>query len=197
MVSCSIITNDVVKLVKEKDLSDLEIPKLKQELESTKKTYDQHRLQLEAQAKEAQIELEERLKELDHLLKDSRKKDKELEEFSESKTQSWKRKELTYRKFVDFQSNALQELRVASEGIKHEVIKTNECYSDEFSRLGVKLRGLADAAQNYHTILEENRRLYNEVQDLKGNITVYCRIRPFLQGQNKKHTSIEYIGENG
>ncbi|KAF9617635.1 hypothetical protein IFM89_037698 [Coptis chinensis] len=188
---------DVVKLVKEKDLSDLEISTLKQELESTKKTYDQHRLQLEAQAKEAQVELEERLKELDHLLKDSRKKEKELEEFSESKTQSWKMKELTYRKFVDFQSNALQELRVASEGIKHEVIKTNESYSDEFSRLGVKLRSLADAAQNYHTILEENRRLYNEVQDLKGNIRVYCRIRPFLQGQNKKQTSIEYIGENG
>ncbi|KAF9604027.1 hypothetical protein IFM89_001387 [Coptis chinensis] len=159
--------------MKEKDLSDLEISKLKQELESTMKTYDQHRLQLEAQAKEAQIELEERLKELDHLLKDSRKKEKELEEFSESKTHSWKRKELTYRKFADFQSNALQELRVASEGIKHEVIKTNESYFDEFSRLGVKLRGLTDATQNYHTILEENRRLYNEVQDLKGALDIY------------------------
>jgi len=31
----------------------------------------------------------------------------------------------------------------------------------------------------------------------KGNIRVYCRIRPFLQGQNKKQTSIEYTGENG
>ncbi|KAF5193130.1 Kinesin-like protein [Thalictrum thalictroides] len=62
---------------------------------------------------------------------------------------------------------------------------------------GEKLKGLADAAQNYHTVLEENRKLYNEVQDLKGNIRVYCRIRPFLRGQNKKQTTIEYIGENG
>ena len=30
-----------------------------------------------------------------------------------------------------------------------------------------------------------------------GNIRVYCRIRPFLPGQSKKHTTIEYIGENG
>lgn len=25
---------------------------------------------------------------------------------------------------------------------------------------------------------EENRRLYNEVQDLKGRIRVFCRVRP-------------------
>ena len=72
-------------------------------------------------------------------------------------------------------------------------------------------------------VLAENRKLYNEVQDLKGtlylhhllslvesvvahsvylllmagNIRVYCRIRPFLPGQNEKQTTIEYIGENG
>ncbi|KAI3725090.1 hypothetical protein L1987_64865 [Smallanthus sonchifolius] len=28
--------------------------------------------------------------------------------------------------------------------------------------------GLVDAAQNYHTVLTENRKLYNDVQDLKG-----------------------------
>ena len=73
-------------------------------------------------------------------------------------------------------------------------------------------------AQNYHAVLNENRRLYNEVQDLKGiififlfvyllepslmwhftgNIRVYCRIRPFLPGQNMKLSTVEYIGENG
>ena len=30
-----------------------------------------------------------------------------------------------------------------------------------------------------------------------GNIRVYCRIRPFLPGQSKKHTTIDYVGENG
>lgn len=34
--------------------------------------------------------------------------------------------------------------------------------------LGLKLKGVADAAKNYHVVLEENRRLYNEVQELKG-----------------------------
>ncbi|MBA0818906.1 hypothetical protein Gohar_021436, partial [Gossypium harknessii] len=60
-----------------------------------------------------------------------------------------------------------------------------------------KLKGLVDAAGNYHLTLAENRILYNEIQDLKGNIRVYCRIRPFLPGQSKRQTTIEYIGENG
>lgn len=34
--------------------------------------------------------------------------------------------------------------------------------------IGSKLKGLADAAENYQAVLVENRRLYNEVQDLKG-----------------------------
>lgn len=32
---------------------------------------------------------------------------------------------------------------------------------------------------------------------LAGNIRVYCRIRPFLSGQSRKLTTIEYMGENG
>ncbi|RZR99339.1 hypothetical protein BHM03_00028858 [Ensete ventricosum] len=62
---------------------------------------------------------------------------------------------------------------------------------------GKQLKLLTDAAENYHTVLAENRRLYNEVQELKGNIRVYCRIRPFLPGENVKQTTIEYIGDNG
>jgi len=34
--------------------------------------------------------------------------------------------------------------------------------------VGTKLKGLAEAAENYHVVLAENRKLYNEVQDLKG-----------------------------
>ena len=43
--------------------------------------------------------------------------------------------------------------------------------------LGLKLKGVADAAKNYHVVLEENRRLYNEVQELKGKtiwVIVLC-----------------------
>ncbi|KAF8380237.1 hypothetical protein HHK36_027719 [Tetracentron sinense] len=183
--------------MKEKDHSDLEISVVKQELEIARKTYEERCLQLETHAKEAKVELDERLKELECLLTDSTKKVKELESFSESKCQSWNKKENIYQSFMDFQFGALRELKVASESIKQEILKTQRSYSEEFNHLGAKLKELADAAENYHMVLVENRRLYNEVQDLKGNIRVYCRIRPFLSGQNGKQTTIEYIGENG
>ncbi|KAI7988019.1 Kinesin-like protein KIN-14J [Camellia lanceoleosa] len=188
---------DVIRLVQEKDRSEIQISALKQELELAKMTYEKHCLQLETDAKETEVELEKKLMELEYLLSDSRNKVKELETFSKSKSLGWKKKELSYKCFLDSQFGSLQELRVASESIKQEVSKTQKVYSEEFYHLGVKLKGLVDAAENYHTVLAENRKLYNEVQDLKGNIRVYCRIRPFLPGQSKKHTTIEYIGENG
>lgn len=188
---------DVVKLREEKEHSDMEILALKQELEMTKRTHQDRCLQLETNAKEAIIELEKKLKELECLLTDSRKKVEELEAFSESKSRRWKKKERIYKRYIDCHFGALQESRVALESIKHEVLKTKRSYVEEFNYLGLRLKGLADAAENYHTVLAENRRLYNEVQDLKGNIRVYCRIRPFLPGQSKKQTIIEYIGENG
>lgn len=35
---------------------------------------------------------------------------------------------------------------------------------------GTKLKELVDAAENYHMVLAENRKLYNKVQDLKGTV---------------------------
>ncbi|XP_030946459.1 kinesin-like protein KIN-14J isoform X1 [Quercus lobata] len=189
--------HDMIELRKQKDHCDIEIMKLKQELEVTKRMHEDHCLQLETTAKEAKVELENRLKEFECLLSDSRKKVEELEKFSESKLRRLKKKERIYKSFIDNHFGALQESRATLESIKHEVLKTKRGYAEEFRCLGLNLEGLADAAQNYHAVLAENRRLYNEVQDLKGNIRVYCRIRPFLPGQSKKHTTIEYIGENG
>lgn len=188
---------DVVKLIKEKDQRILEISTLKQELESSKNTYEQQRMQMETQAKVVRAELDERIKELVHLFKDSNNRVKELEAYSMSECQGWNKKEYTYKSFLDFQFDALRELKFTSENIKKEVFDVKQIYSEEFNQLGAKLKGLVDAAENYHAVLAENRRLHNEVQDLKGNIRVYCRIRPLLPGDNGKQTTIEYIGENG
>lgn len=41
------------------------------------------------------------------------------------------------------------------------------------SFIGLHIRGLAHAASGYHRVLEENRKLYNQVQDLKGNYRLH------------------------
>ncbi|KAI3792430.1 hypothetical protein L2E82_06310 [Cichorium intybus] len=188
---------ELIKLRKEKNNRDLEISKLKQELEIMKDTYESRCVQLETNTIEVESELKKKITNLENLLNDSRKKVKELEKFTESKFLRWKKKERGYKNFMDFQSGSLKELKMGSESIKLEVLKTQQIYTEEINQFGIKIQGLVDAAQNYHTVLTENRKLYNEVQDLKGNIRVYCRIRPFLKGQSQKQTTIEYIGDNG
>lgn len=54
---------------------------------------------------------------------------------------------------------------------------------------------LAQAAAGYRKVVDENRKLYNQVQDLKGNIRVYCRVRPFLGGQGKKPSCVDCLDE--
>lgn len=188
---------ELVRLRKENDDTNLEISELKQELDVTRDTYEKRCLQLETDALEIKSELEKKMMDLENHLTGSRKKVKELEKFTESKFLRWKKKERVYKNFMDFQYGSLQGLRMGSESIKQEILKTQQIYSEEINQFGMKIQGLVDAAQNYHTVLTENRKLYNEVQDLKGNIRVYCRIRPFLKGQSQKQTAIEYIGENG
>jgi len=39
--------------------------------------------------------------------------------------------------------------------------------------LGVNLKSLVEAAENYQIVLAENRKLFNEVQELKGSSNIY------------------------
>ncbi|CAN7090715.1 unnamed protein product [Brassica rapa subsp. narinosa] len=188
---------DVVHLKMEKERTDAEIRKLKQELKVVKETHENQCLELEATAQNDKLEMEKKLNDAELQVANSTKKVKELEKLCQSKSQNWKKKESTYQSFINNQYGALQDLNATSVSIKHEVLRTQKKYFEDLNYYGLKLKGVADAAKNYHVVLEENRRLYNEVQELKGNIRVYCRIRPFLPGQNSRQTSIEYIGENG
>jgi len=46
-------------------------------------------------------------------------------------------------------------------------------------------------------VLNHSRNDFSSFSSYLGNIRVYCRIRPFLPGQNSRQTTIEYIGETG
>ncbi|GFZ16803.1 P-loop containing nucleoside triphosphate hydrolases superfamily protein [Actinidia rufa] len=188
---------DVIRLAKEKDQINNEILKLKQEMEIARKENEECCIQMETEAKGAQRELADRLKKVTHLLTESRSRVKELEAYSESKNQRWNKKEHIYQIFTEFHLGALRELRFSSQSIKQEILSTQKSYSDNFQQLEKKLKALANASENYRAILAENRKIHNELQELKGNIRVYCRIRPFLPGQTVMQSIVESIGENG
>ncbi|KAL9234938.1 hypothetical protein vseg_009749 [Gypsophila vaccaria] len=96
---------------------------------------------------------------------------------------------------LEKQMNDIQGLKQTVHTTKSSMQLMQTKYRDEFNVLGKHLRTLAHAAAGYQKVLEENRRLYNQVQDLKGNIRVYCRVRPFLPGQASGSTTVDHIEE--
>ncbi|XWS51691.1 hypothetical protein CRYUN_Cryun11dG0005200 [Craigia yunnanensis] len=102
-----------------------------------------------------------------------------------------------HAEFTDFQQRELEEVKLDFQETKHEVKQIHLNWEEELQRLEHHVKGLEVTSSSYHKVLEENRILYNQVQDLKGTIRVYCRVRPFLQGQTNGQSSVDYIGENG
>ncbi|KAK1372064.1 kinesin-like protein KIN-14G [Heracleum sosnowskyi] len=170
---------------------------LKQDLKITKKNHELHCLQMETEAIGVQQELAQRLEEVGQKLVDSIKRVKDLEAYAESKNEQLNKKENICKTMIEFQLGALQELKNSSQAIRHQIATIPESYMEDFNHLGAKIEVLEKTAKNYYAVLDENRKLHNEVQDLKGSIRVYCRIMPFIPGQTGMQSIVEYVGENG
>ncbi|CAI9103478.1 OLC1v1001965C4 [Oldenlandia corymbosa var. corymbosa] len=95
---------------------------------------------------------------------------------------------------VEKQHGEIQVLKSTMLLTKADLKNLQMKYNEEINYLGAHLRSLAHAASGYQRVLEENRKLYNQVQDLKGNIRVYCRVRP-LHGQVRGFGSVEHLDE--
>ncbi|CAH9141111.1 unnamed protein product [Cuscuta epithymum] len=93
------------------------------------------------------------------------------------------------------QQQNIQDLKCTLCDTKKELRCIQVKYNDEVNNLGKHLQGLAHAASGYQKVLEENRKLYNQVQDLKGSIRVYCRVRPFLPGQQNRFSTLDHVEE--
>ncbi|KAL5189069.1 Kinesin-like protein KIN-14P [Glycine soja] len=155
------------------------------------------RLMKEQEDKNLEISsLEQKSQEYEHRLDELRNKIKELEVSSDSKDQKWNMKMNQMQTVINFQLSSLQKLELSWECIKQNVMKEQTVYAEDCDRLGVYLKPLLHAAENYHTLLAENKKMFNEIQELKGNIRVYSRIRPFLSGKKEKQSIVKLIGEN-
>lgn len=87
---------NLLQLKKNNIQNDLEISRLRKELESSKEMHERHCLQLEAQAEGTKVVLEVKLKELECFLTDSKKKADDLQSFSESTQKRWKNRKRSY-----------------------------------------------------------------------------------------------------
>ena len=58
---------------------------------------------------------------------------------------------------------------------------------DEIAQLKTQLTNSNEAIATLEEAIQDDektrRRLHNEIQELKGNIRVFCRVRPILKGE--------------
>ncbi|XP_076883583.1 kinesin-like protein KIN-14I [Bidens hawaiensis] len=105
------------------------------------------------------------------------------------------RKHKIHQMAFDAQQEDIKALKQTLSTTKAGMQFMQKKFHEEIQNLGHHILGLAHAASGYHRVLEENRKLYNQVQDLKGNIRVYCRVRPFLGRQSNATNTVDCIEE--
>ncbi|KAK8527066.1 hypothetical protein V6N13_084937 [Hibiscus sabdariffa] len=91
----------------------------------------------------------------------------------------------------------IEDLKLFFRETRLEVRRFHSSWEADIKRLEHHVSDLGVASSSYLKILQENQMLFNEVLDLKGKIRIYCRVRPFLPGESKDQSTVEYIGENG
>ncbi|EEF28944.1 kinesin heavy chain, putative [Ricinus communis] len=100
-----------------------------------------------------------------------------------------------HRHLIQMQEKELMNLKALLTETKNEFEDLQSHFQRDLRNLGYQVQEMSAAALGYHRVLKENRNLYNMVQDLKGNIRVYCRIRPAISGE--KSNAIDFVGKDG
>ncbi|KAH9679386.1 kinesin-like protein KIN-14L [Citrus sinensis] len=100
-----------------------------------------------------------------------------------------------HRQLLQMQEKEFVDLKDLLSRTKKEFKDLELQLHSDLEDLGNQVQEMSSAALGYHRVVNENRKLYNMVQDLRGNIRVYCRVRPSFRAETKD--VIEFIGEDG
>ncbi|EEE54217.1 hypothetical protein OsJ_01073 [Oryza sativa Japonica Group] len=99
------------------------------------------------------------------------------------------------RRLLQAQESELLELKSMFQEVKIDFRTLKTQFQDDIIKLGDNVQGLSKAALGYNQAVKENKSLYNLLQELRGNIRVFCRIRPLINSESI--SSIEHIGNDG
>lgn len=150
--------------------------------------YEKRLLGKDRELTETRRELAETRNQLDQATKQV----PEMQKHLDSITQELEEKRLRDQAAATQESAATVEaLQAEVEGLKGEVVRLERCAADaqalleaqsaedpRMAELRQQIEQLRFLQDTYPALKEENRRLYNQVQELKGSIRVFCRVRP-------------------
>lgn len=82
------------------------------------------------------------------------------------------------------------------EELENATARYERAANSELAELRAELERYSGMEVRYKTVREENRQLYNLVQDLRGSIRVFCRVRPRGATGDGSQCVVE-VGEDG
>uniref|UniRef100_A0A8C3T4K6 Kinesin-like protein n=1 Tax=Chelydra serpentina TaxID=8475 RepID=A0A8C3T4K6_CHESE len=90
--------------------------------------------------------------------------------------------------------SSLLETREVKLKLVEEGLAQRECENKELrGQVAVQLQVMTQQEERLHHLEMERRRLHNLVQELKGNIRVFCRVRPLLAWEKERQTGLEHL----
>ncbi|KAJ7566621.1 hypothetical protein O6H91_02G111500 [Diphasiastrum complanatum] len=183
-------------LMKDRDENQVQVEVLRKELEILKAEAKEQKHRLEFQHKLEQMS-QTTIKELSLELEKSEMTVRNTQRALELALGNQKKQRAEVHHTLTKHFPTFEELKSFLHLTRQEALQMKLIWQKEVVALQSQLERVAVAATGYHKVLAENRMLYNEVQDLKGNIRVYCRVRPFSVGQSGIQGIVNFIGENG
>ncbi|XP_074872532.1 kinesin-like protein KIFC1 isoform X2 [Carettochelys insculpta] len=90
--------------------------------------------------------------------------------------------------------SALLETREVKLQLVEEGLAQRECENKELrGQVTTQLQAMTQQEERLHQLEMERRRLHNLVQELKGNIRVFCRVRPLLDCEKERQKGLEHL----
>nr|XP_013813952.1 PREDICTED: carboxy-terminal kinesin 2-like [Apteryx mantelli mantelli] len=114
---------------------------------------------------------------------------RELEQQLEQRSRSLDELEAAKRELSALLQSGEEKLRqteAALERREHEAAELRQ-------RAEAQQRSLRQQDERLHALEMERRRLHNLVQELKGNIRVFCRVRPLLESEKETQKGLEHL----
>lgn len=160
-----------------------DVNKLKAQAE---KTTEEYKKSIENQRLQFQKELEENKKRYKEKVKQIQKQNEGIQQTIHKLTkiqQQCKKFKKLYKEIKSFVQSQLDNFYVKE-------LKT-------FQKTGIDKLSLAlkEVTDRYHKEVKLRRKYFNQIQDLKGNIRVYVRCRPFVPADGTTRTCIQHIDE--
>ncbi|XP_050777054.1 kinesin-like protein KIFC1 isoform X1 [Gopherus flavomarginatus] len=90
--------------------------------------------------------------------------------------------------------SSLLETREVKLKLAEEGLAQRECENKELrGQVAAQLQVMTQQEERLHHLEMERRRLHNLVQELKGNIRVFCRVRPLLAWEKERQKGLEHL----